>query len=637
MNSLAKRIEDAGHHPDAKALSALEGQIERLGERLERSEASLSSLDAVEHSLRDLFTQLEQTRFATIDAAENAARTAARDTLRAAMQNPSVTGPSDMRTEPADRIAREVQELKVQHDASERRTQTALGSLHQAVAKLVDRLERTDAAEAAAASRQTAPQDAAHGAGNAPDVIAVEDGPDRRRRDRIAQASTAAYHLADGLIEPGEGKAAGRAQGAGPDKAEVAGSAGRTAAASAVPADGSAPFIAAARRAAQAAQASAASKQKNLHGRDVAAGTPSRTASSAMALLERTRVYLADRRRPILLSLAGLVVLLGALEVAKLEHNSSSTAAVASLDIPKASGPVEPTAAPQASATVEKTADRAAVQAPAASSPPTAAAAQGADRDAGEGAKANPPLRTANPFLAGVIPPLAGLGEGLKALALAGDPGAEYEVGLRYVEGRTVNRDPKTAASWFEKAAVHGLAPAQYRLGSAYEKGVGETRDPAQAVTWYGRAADAGNVRAMHNLAVMSAEGAVGKPDYVKAAAIFGKAAALGVRDSQFNLAILYARGLGIEQNLAQSYTWFAIAAAQGDDDAAKKRDEVAARLDAKTLEAAKAAAESFKPSPAVKAANEVPPPAGGWDAVAPPARSDLSGQKTGASKASIL
>ena len=42
--------------------------------------------------------------------------------------------------------------------------------------------------------------------------------------------------------------------------------------------------------------------------------------------------------------------------------------------------------------------------------------------------------------------------------------------------------------------------------------------------------------------------------------------------------AILYARGIGIEQNLAESYKWFALAANTGDQDAARKRDEVAGR-----------------------------------------------------------
>jgi len=93
----------------------------------------------------------------------------------------------------------------------------------------------------------------------------------------------------------------------------------------------------------------------------------------------------------------------------------------------------------------------------------------------------------------------------------------------------------------------------------------------------------------MHNLAVLFAEGNDGKPDYAAASEWFRKAADFGVRDSQYNLAILYARGLGVGQSMTQSYMWFAIAAAQGDQDAAKKRDEVATRLDSKDLSAAKA------------------------------------------------
>jgi localization factor PodJL len=82
-------------------------------------------------------------------------------------------------------------------------------------------------------------------------------------------------------------------------------------------------------------------------------------------------------------------------------------------------------------------------------------------------------------------------------------------------------------------------------------------------------------------------------------------------------LAILTARGLGVQQNLAQSYTWFSLAAAQGDEDAARKRDEVAARLNPTTLASAKQAAESFKPSRMDEAANDAGAPAGGWDAEA--------------------
>ena len=232
-------------------------------------------------------------------------------------------------------------------------------------------------------------------------------------------------------------------------------------------------------------------------------------------------------------------------------------------------------------------------------------------------APASAPLPT---FVAGPakVAPVDGIAEGLRSAAAAGDAGAQYEIGLRYSDGRGVARDPKQSIAWFEKAAAQGSALAAYRLGSAFEKGVGIDRDPALAMSWYGKAADAGNVRAMHNLAVMSAEGAAGKPDYAKAAQWFGKASTFGVRDSQFNLAILYARGLGIEQSLPQSYTWFAIAAAGGDEDAAKKRDEVAGKLDAKALASAKAAVEAFHAAVPAAAANEMVSPPGGWDAPAP-------------------
>ena len=217
--------------------------------------------------------------------------------------------------------------------------------------------------------------------------------------------------------------------------------------------------------------------------------------------------------------------------------------------------------------------------------------------------------------LAGKAAAAGGIPAGLRAEAEAGTAAAQYEVGSRYAEGRGVARDLAIAASWFDKAARQGLAPAAYRLGSVYEKGLGLPRDAAQSVFWYGKAAEAGNVRAMHNLAVMLAEGATGKPDYAAASGWFTKAAEAGVKDSQYNLAILYARGMGVEQNLRRAYTWFAIAAAQGDVDSGKKRDDVEARLDPDALAEAKKAAADFKPAATAAAANDVVPPAGGWDA----------------------
>jgi localization factor PodJL len=214
----------------------------------------------------------------------------------------------------------------------------------------------------------------------------------------------------------------------------------------------------------------------------------------------------------------------------------------------------------------------------------------------------------------GAIPPTAGT-PALRKAALEGDPAAVYDLASRLAEGRGAPRDIKLAMKLFERAAADGLPPAQYRLGSFYEKGIGVPRDPAMARSWYIRAAEKGNAKAMHNLAVLLAEGsATTKPDYAGAVNWFSKASEFGVRDSQYNLAILLARGLGTAQDLQKSYVWFAVAAAQGDEDAGKKRDEVGTRLQTADLAKAVAAAQRFKPLDPDPVVNEVAMPASGFE-----------------------
>jgi localization factor PodJL len=256
----------------------------------------------------------------------------------------------------------------------------------------------------------------------------------------------------------------------------------------------------------------------------------------------------------------------------------------------------------------------AATQTPAASasSPMPDALLQGtADRDPASRytASAAPDL-TATP-----LPPAIG-GKALLAAASAGDPSACYEIATRFAQGRNTTPDLAMAAAWLERAARGGLAPAQFRLGSMYEKGLGVKKDPAEARRLYVAAAGKGHAKAMHNLAVLYAAGLDGKPDYAAASQWFRRAAVHGIIDSQYNLAILYARGDGIERNLAESYKWFALAAKGGDKDAARKRDEVAVRLDPKQLESAKRNAESFMAVPQADEATAIKAPAGGWDDV---------------------
>jgi localization factor PodJL len=207
----------------------------------------------------------------------------------------------------------------------------------------------------------------------------------------------------------------------------------------------------------------------------------------------------------------------------------------------------------------------------------------------------------------------AAFGSSLRTAAANGDPAAEYEVAVRYAEGRGVQQNLGEAAEWFERAARHGLAPAQFRLGGLYEKGLGVKKGLDTARRLYLAAGEAGNAKALHNLAVLYAEGIDGKPDYQAAARWFRKAADYGVTDSQFNLAVLYMGGIGVEQNLAEAYRWFTLAAREGDTESAKKRDEVGARLDQQALKAAAQAVEGWTPEPQPEMAVQVKVPSGGW------------------------
>jgi hypothetical protein len=204
----------------------------------------------------------------------------------------------------------------------------------------------------------------------------------------------------------------------------------------------------------------------------------------------------------------------------------------------------------------------------------------------------------------------------LRAAAAKGDPGAEYEIAERYADGRGAPQNLAEAADWFARAAKQGLVLAQFRLGGFYEKGLGVKKDLEAARRLYTSAAAAGNAKAMHNLAVLYAEGIDGKADYATAAKWFQRAASYGLADSQFNLGILYARGAGVETNLAEAYKWFALAASDGDKEAASKRDEVGGRLDPSLLAAAKIELESWSALDQPEAATQASVPPDGWDPV---------------------
>lgn len=124
-----------------------------------------------------------------------------------------------------------------------------------------------------------------------------------------------------------------------------------------------------------------------------------------------------------------------------------------------------------------------------------------------------------------------------------GDADAQFNLGVRYVNGRGVSQDDQQAMTWYRQAAKKGHAKAQFNLGVAYANGQGVPQDYGQAVAWYRQAAEQGHA------------------------------------DAQFALGGMYYGGEGGPQDYLQAYAWLSVAAANGAVDAVKHRDILAQKL----------------------------------------------------------
>jgi localization factor PodJL len=617
LRRLTDKLDTVEAAADQRGFQQLETQLARLTQKLDAADARLGHLDTIEHAVADLVEQLQDARVGALDAAEQAARAAVRE-MMGASANADV-----------DALKHELADFRATQADIDRRTQEMLETLQSTLERLIDRMSAIETDLPAMAG------------GPAP-VAPIATAPPRGTPPSVERRAISTGLPADHPLEPGTGAPRPRA----PTPAE------RIAASEALlpprPAGepaGKANFIAAARRAAQAAAADASWE-----------GTRASDERPGSSMLASVGGAISKRRRPLMIGIGVLLLVLGTFQLVSnfLGARQAPTEATGARENPPAAAPsgsaapnaVAPLPPPVVPPAPERRSENApadtgaALTVPAAEAPTRPPEGDGAEREPKASAvapspavpgiptitippevtgstAAPPPAVSVAPSTAAPVtekPLPAEVGPGLRHAALAGNPAAEYELALRYTEGRGVPPSLEEAVHWLERAANHGLAPAQYRLGSLYEKGQGVKKDLEAARRLYTAAATKGNGKAMHNLAVLYAEGINGDPDYRNAAQWFRKAADRGIADSQYNLGILYARGIGVEANLAESYKWFALAAQQGDKDANKKRDDVAARLDAQSLAAARAAVQSFTAEPQPAEAVEVKPPPDGWD-----------------------
>ena len=173
---------------------------------------------------------------------------------------------------------------------------------------------------------------------------------------------------------------------------------------------------------------------------------------------------------------------------------------------------------------------------------------------------------------------------------------------------------------------------AIFRLGTFYEKGMSVKKDVDIARRYYQQAAERGNAKAMIIWPARRRWPWQGRRLQVRVAMV-----PQGGRSRRRRQPVQprhpVCRGIGVEQNLAESFKWFSLAAAEGDVYSGRKRDDIAKRLDAQSLAAAKLAIQTFTPEPQPDAAVNVATPAGGWDPAPAPAAAAKPAAKSASTK----
>jgi len=127
----------------------------------------------------------------------------------------------------------------------------------------------------------------------------------------------------------------------------------------------------------------------------------------------------------------------------------------------------------------------------------------------------------------------------LKPLAERGEAGAQYLLGVLYLQGQGLARSDQDAARLLGRAAEQGYAKAQVRLGDLYAAGRGVARDDMTARAWYQKAAGQGDA------------------------------------DAQVKLGDIYASGTGVPQSAFQAYVWYGLAARSGSAAASDKQTRI--------------------------------------------------------------
>jgi len=161
----------------------------------------------------------------------------------------------------------------------------------------------------------------------------------------------------------------------------------------------------------------------------------------------------------------------------------------------------------------------------------------------------------------------------LRAAAELGCAQAHHNLGVLYALGQGTPVDVWEAASHYQAAAEAGDPSAQYALGMLLAQENPTLRDEAsareasfaalEASALLRAAADQGHPGALQQYTLMHADSRDFQPDFRRILDNYRSLADCGEAPAQFNLALMYDMGQGTPVDLALAMHWYAKAAAQ--------------------------------------------------------------------------
>lgn len=151
-----------------------------------------------------------------------------------------------------------------------------------------------------------------------------------------------------------------------------------------------------------------------------------------------------------------------------------------------------------------------------------------------------------------------------------GNRDAQYELGIMFYSGFTIEQSYENSFYWFRKGAENGLADGQAAVALCYKRGRGTPRDEEQTAHWFDLSARQGNAMTHYylSLKLIDVEGIA--QNYVSAFYRMERSASKNYPEAQYELAQMHRDGIGTEPDLERTLYWILMAVKNKEERAMK-------------------------------------------------------------------